>query len=304
MYKYVFEGSKYTKKIFFCGLVLLLNVNCFTLLPCYSQQLQQRKMVNVYNVNPKKLKHSKVYLPIGSEKVHLKEGWTITEKKAGIVIQRILEKDTVIVSTRDSAVSLVSNWKIEAIKFSADKPDKMFLNPVPFITESDSLLNQLVYIPIPVNEEIRLTHLHTKWSAITIPFSIRPAINNRLKSQVTNEFKVGTAFSLNHDWEFYKNRRIDIKSRTYGLSLGLGFGLGRVKLDEGSTRLSGANYSNEEEGLIFFITPGLGLNIRGFKVLGFYGWDIGLTQNTTDWNYNKRPYIGIGLGFDFWTLKR
>ncbi len=290
------------KKYFFC-LLLLINVNWFAMLPSYSQQLQQRKIINTYKLNPKWLNHNKVFLPIGTQKIRLKAGWTITEKKAGITIQRIVERDTIVVSTRDSAVTLVSNWKIEAIKFSPENPGKIFLNPVPFTTESDSLLNQLVYIPIPVNEEIHVTHLHTKWSAITIPFSIRPAIN-RLNNQITNEFKVGTAFSLNHDWEYYKNRRLDIKGRTYGISLGLGFGLGRVKLDEASTQLSEANYENEEEGLIFFFTPGLGFNIRGFKILGFYGWDIGLTQNTKDWNYNRRPYIGLGLGFDFWTLKR
>jgi hypothetical protein len=175
---------------------------------------------------------------------------------------------------------------------------------VPFIDPADAPLNQMVYISLPVHEELLLTHLHTKWSAITIPFSIRPAVGNRLNSQVTSEFKIGTAFSLNYDWELYKNRRLEIRTRTYGISAGLGFGLGRVELNEGSTRLSGANYTNEEQGLIFFITPGLGLNIRGFKILGFYGWDIGLTKNTNDWNYNRKPYIGVGLGFDFWTMKR
>ncbi|HBI00915.1 MAG TPA: hypothetical protein PLL09_10025 [Flavobacterium sp.] len=271
---------------------------------CYGQQKQQRKIVNVYTLHHQWPHQDKVIVPIGTKKVKLKAGWTITEEIAGITIQRTLENDTLISTPRDSTVTVLSNWKIAGIKYTAESPGKIYLSPVPFIEESDAPLNQMVYISLPVHEELLLTHLHTKWSAITIPFTIRPAIKNRLNSQVTSELKIGTSFSLNYDWEYYKNRRLDIKTRTYGISAGLGFGLGRVKLDEGSTQLSGANYTNEEEGLILFITPGVGLNIRGFKVLGFYGWDIGLTKNTNDWNYNRKPYIGIGLGFDFWTLKR
>ncbi|RAR46650.1 hypothetical protein [Flavobacterium lacus] len=284
----------------------LLFTACFLsgVVLCYGQQKQQRKIVNVYTLHHKWPHQDKVIVPIGTKKVMLKAGWTMTEEIAGMTIQRVLEKDTLIATPRDSTVTVLSNWKIAGIKYTAESPGKIYLSPVPFIEESDAPLNQMVYIPLPVHEELLLTHLHTKWSAITIPFTIRPAIKNRLNSQVTSELKIGTSFSLNYDWEFYKNRRLDVKTRTYGISAGLGFGLGRVGLDEGTTRLSGANYTNEEEGLIFFITPGLGVNVRGFKVLGFYGWDIGLTKNTGDWNYNRKPYIGIGLGFDFWTMKR
>lgn len=269
----------------------------------YGQE-QQQKFFNVYTLHHQWPHQGKVVIPIGTKKTKLKAGWTITEQIAGMTIQRMLEKDTLITVPQDSIVTVSTNWKIAGIKYTAEAPGKIFLSPVPFTKDKDSLLNQMSYIPLPANEELLLTHLHTKWSAITIPFTIRPAIKNRLNSQVTSELKIGTAFSLNYDWEFYKNRRLDIKRRTYGISAGLGFGLGRVTLDGASTRLSEVNYENEEQGLLLFITPGLGLNIRGFKILGFYGWDIGLTENTNDWNYNRKPYIGIGLGFDFWTLKR
>jgi hypothetical protein len=265
---------------------------------------QQRKILNVYTLHHEKSNQNKVVLPIGTKKEKWKAGWTISETKAGITIQRVLEKDTLIYIPSDSTIAVTKNWKIESVKHTAQEPDKVYLNPVPFLDSLNVHLNQLAYIPLPVNEKVILTHLHTKWSAITIPFTIRPAIRNRLNSQVTSELKIGTALSLNHDWEVFKNRRIDVKKNTYGFSAGLGFGLGRVTLDNGSTRLSENNYDNEEQGLVFFITPGIGLNIRGFKILGFYGWDVGLTKNTRDWNYNKRPYIGVGLGFDFWTMKK
>lgn len=281
-------------------LTLLTLLSCLT---CHSQQ-QETKTFNIYTLHHKKFNQNKVVLPIGTKNKILKAGWTITETIAGINIERTLAKDSIVSVPCDSVITVTKNWKIESIKHTTQEPNKVYLNPVTFKDSLGANLNQLVYIQLPVNEKVILTHLHTKWSAITIPFTIRPEIKNRLNSQVTSEFKIGTAFSLNHDWDVYKNRRIDVKKNTYGFSTGLGFGLGLVTLNNGSTQFSGANYDNEEEGLVFFITPGIGLNIRGFKILGFYGWDIGLTKNTKDWNYNKRPYIGIGLGFDFWTMKK
>jgi len=267
----------------------------------YSQQ--KSKIINVYTLHHKWLNPNKVFYPLGIKKEILKAGWTLTETKAGYVIQRTLERDTTINVPKDSAVKVITNWKIENLKHTDQTPDKIFFSPVDFTATTDSLLNQTAYIKLPVNEETTLTRLHINWSAITIPFTIRPAING-LKSQVTSELKLGTVVSLSHDWEVFKNRRMEIKRTSYGFSAGLGFGLGRVTLDNGSTKLSGANYNDTEEGLLFFVTPGIGFNIRGFKILGFYGWDIGLTKNTDDWNYNRKPYVGLGLGFDFWKLKR
>lgn len=268
------------------------------------RQFQKRKNINYFILNPKFSNLDSVFMSIGKKKEILKAGWIITENRNGITIQREIKKDTLVEVKSDSVVQVNRSWRIENIKVVATENGRINLNPVLFLNPSDQKLNAVAYLKIPENDKIVLTHFHTKWSAITIPFSIRPSINGRVRSQVTNEFKIGTAFSLNHDWEFYKNQRLEVKKNTYGLSFGLGFGLGRVELDNVSTSLSNANYDNEEQGLILFLTPGVGVNIRGFKVLGFFGYDIGLTKNMNDWNYNKRHYMGIGFGFDFWTLKR
>lgn len=292
LWKYKRAGFKIILGCFFMAFAL-----------CFGQK-QEKKLLNVYTLHHKWPYQNQVIVPLKNKKTVLKAGWVIHEEKGGFKIQRTLKRDSIIMTSQDSIVKIASNWKIAGIKYTAENPGKIFLSPVPFTEKQDDYLNQMVYIDLPVHEELLLTHLHTQWSAITIPFNIRPAINNRVNSQVTSEFKIGTKFSLNYDWEFFKNRRLDIKKRTYGISAGFGFGLGRVTLDENSTSISGANYENEEDGLVFFLTPGLGFNIRGFKILGFYGWDIGLTKNTNDWNYNRKPYVGIGLGFDFWTMKR
>lgn len=285
---------------FYIRFLILLFLGFFT--EVHGQE-QTKKWLNVYTLHPKYNTQDTVVMPIGTQKEILKAGWTITEVKNGFTIQRVLEKDSTIVIKKDSVLKINTPWKIEHIKHTAVEPDKVYLNPIAFVKGKKVDFNQIAYIPLPVGEKLILTHLHTNWSAITIPFSIRPRIRGRLNSQVTSELKIGTKFSLNHDWEVFKNRRMDVKKNTYGFSVGMGFGLGKVPLNNSTTRLSENDYNIEEEGLVLFLTPGAGINIKGFKILVFYGWDIGLTNNTKDWDYNKRPYIGIGLGFDFWTRK-
>lgn len=265
-------------------------------------QQQRKKHINAYTLHLRQAQQARLYMPIGTHTQVLRAGWTLTETIGGYTVQRTLQQDTLITAPVDSLLRLHVPLRLEHIQHTKADPGKVYLNPFPFYDSSGARLNQIAYVALEPGEKILFTHVHTKWSAITVPFSIRPAVGN-LASQVTSEFKLGTAFSLNHDWEVHTNRRMDVRKNIYGFSVGMGFGLGRVPLNNGTTSLSGANYDNEQEGLILFITPGLGLNIRGFKVLGFYGWDVGLTRNTRDWNYNRKPYIGIGLGFDFWTRR-
>jgi len=298
------KSSKMKNSVFWLFSLLLCNMFTSFGQSKEHEQLQKKKFINYYLLNPKISHQDTVYFSIGKRKELLKAGWVVVENKKGFVVQRTIEKDTLIESIVDSAVQVNRTWKIENINVNLSEIGKLNLNPVVFVNSGDKMLNNIAHVKIPVNDVLVLKHFHTKWSAITIPFSIRPAIGGNVRSQVTNEFKIGSAFSLNYDWEFYKNRRLEIKRNTYGLSFGFGFGLGRIVLDNASTSLSLENYDNEEQGLAVFVTPGLGLNIRGFKFLGFFGYDIGLTSNVKDWNYNKRPYLGIGFGFDFWTLKR
>jgi hypothetical protein len=74
------------------------------------------------------------------------------------------------------------------------------------------------------------------------------------------------------------------------------FGFSKVTLNTASTSLLKTPYKNEEDGLAFFIGPGIGLNLKGFQVNFSYGWDLAITKNVKDWNYNNKGYMGIGLG--------
>ncbi len=262
----------------------------------------QNTAFNRYRIHTNWDYQDSAYYQIGIKKDTLRAGWTITETKGGVLIQRTLLRDTFVTTKVDSLIAIRSNWKAGEIKHTSDAPDKLFVNPYVFTNTVDAYLNKKFYLKIPENSRIILTHSFVKWSAITIPFAIRPALNDTIGSKVTADLKIGASVSYNFNWETFKNRRIEAKKSALGISAGIGFGFSKVTLDKSSTSLSKEPYKDSEDGLAFFITPGIGLNLKGFQVVGFYGWDIGLTKNVSDWNYNKKPYVGIGLGIDISTI--
>ena len=273
--------------------IILLVLIAFCL---KAQDDQKNTAKNVYT-----LKYAtKAYYKVKTKKDTLKKGWIINEEIGRKNISRILEEDVVIVSKKDTSVIFSKNWKISEVKHTDKEPDKLYINPYIFKNRKD--LNTKMYIKIPENGFATLRRRYVKWSAITIPFALRPALNDTIGSKVTTDLKIGASISYNWNKQIYKNRRIKAAKSIRGLSTGIGFGFSKVTLDENSTSLLEKPYENEEDGLAFFIAPGIGLNLKGFQVSAFLGWDVGVTDNVSDWNYNKELYLGLGLGIDINTI--
>lgn len=237
-----------------------------------------------------------VFIKAGKDSTRLLAGWTLTESKGGKNFQRTLKIDETIYFLKDSAVAVMSNWKIGEVKHTDEAPDKLILNPHHFSDPKDSILNRSSYIKILENGYVWLTRSYFKWNALTIPFAVRPALNDTIGSRVTTDLKIGASFSYNFNWECFRNRRIKAKKTVYGISAGIGFGFSKVTLNSSSTSLRENPLGNEEDGLAFFIGPGVGLNLKGFQVNFSYGWDLPVTSNVKKWNYCKKGYVGLGLG--------
>lgn len=263
---------------------------------CFCSYAQQDNEIGRYKLRMSKKSQNKVYIKIGKDTTTLLKGWTITETKGGVTVERMLTKDSTLIYKKDSLVKIMSNWKIGEVKHSDDSPDKLYLNPYHFKNKTDSLLNNKSYIKIPENSYVTLIRSYLKWQPITIPFAIRPALNDTISGKITTDLKIGASFSYNINWETFKNRRLMAKKSVKGISGGIGFGFSKVALNSSSTSLLENPYEKEEDGLALFISPGIGLNLKGFQINFSYGWDIPLTKNVKDWNYANEGYVGIGLG--------
>lgn len=257
---------------------------------------QQETEVGHYRLRNCINSQNTVFMKSDRKSTTLKRGWTITETVAGKTIQRTLTADTIVTYYSDKPIAVTSNWKIGEVKHTDEAPDKLYINPYHFTQAKDSALNKISYLKIPANGHITLIRSFVKWNAITIPFAIRPALNDTIGSKITTDLKIGASVSYNTNFEVFKNRRLKAKKSIYGFGAGIGFGFSKVTLDNTSTSLLDAPYVNSEDGLAFFVAPGLGLNLRGFQINFSYGFDIPITKNVNDWNYSNKGYIGIGLG--------
>lgn len=274
--------------------IILLFTLFFSTIIVFSQD--QETEIGRYKLRINKPFQDTVYIKIGKDKKVIPKGWTITETIGGITTHRVLKNDSIVEAKIYIPVKVNSNWKIGEVKHIDEEPDKLYLNPYHFTNPKDSLLNNKSYIKIPENNSVTLVRSYIKWQAITIPFAIRPALNDTIGSKITTDLKIGASVSYNHNRETFKNRRIKAQKSSWGLSGGIGFGFSKVVLDESSTSLLANPYENSEDGLAFFIAPGIGLNLKGFQINFSYGWDLPITSNVKDWNYSKKGYFGIGLG--------
>jgi len=257
---------------------------------------QQATEVGRYKLRPKQCSQDTVFMKIGSTKTILRKGWIITETKGGMMLQRPLTRDTLVIDKKDVPVRVTGKWKIGEVKHTDDAPDKLHLNPYHFTQAKDSLLNNKSYRKIKENVYVTLLRSYLRWNAITIPFAIRPALNDTIGSKITTDLKIGASFSYNVNWETFKNRRLMARKSVKGISGGVAFGFSKVTLSTSSTSLLDEPYKFDEDGLACFVSPGVGFNLKGFQINFSYGWDLPITRNVKDWNYARKGYIGIGLG--------
>ncbi|MFY0608530.1 MAG: hypothetical protein JXR10_17570 [Cyclobacteriaceae bacterium] len=239
-----------------------------------------------------------------SEQVKLDSGWSITGIKGSITYQYSLSKDSVYSIKKDTAVVPKFSIRISEVKHENEKSDKLYFNTYSLKNSAATFYEGKGYIKVPENGYVKLIRSNVKLGAITIPLTVRPALNDTIGRAVSNDLKIGASISYNINMEFFKNRRIQAKKSVYGLSAGLGLGFSKITLDSLSTSLSSTVYDKSQDGVAVSLLPGLGVNFKGFQILAFYGIDFAITSNVKDWNYHQEPYYGFGIGFDISTFAK
>lgn len=275
------------KKSILIFIIIVTSYNIFS---------QSKNENGYYRIRINKPYQDKVYMKTKNKVKVLKKGTVVEEKYGSVKVLRTLETDEQIIYKDYEPVKTTFNWKIGEIEHKNSEPDKLYLNPYHFKKADKYNKN---YIVIPENGYVRLVRIYRSWKGITIPFAIRPRItknNKTIGSKITTGLKLGVSYAFNYDWVTFKNRRLRADKSIAGISIALGGGFSKVSLDKNSTSLLDKPYENSEDGLAFFIAPGVGLNLKGFQINLSYGWDIALTNNVKDWDYNHQGFLGLGVG--------
>ena len=173
------------------------------------------------------------------------------------------------------------------VKHEDDKPGVLIINPWTWSDDGSSQspeilndkqikdLNTKHYVDIAPNKKYSIWHNRWDYGALTIPFAIRPELNDTTKTSVTTD--LNAAFHVRRSWnlESYKNRRIKAKMSSKGISLGALIGFSQIDLTPSNTDLDESPLTSSEDGLSIFLGPALAFNLFGAQLAIVYAWDFG-----------------------------
>ena len=154
---------------------------------------------------------------------------------------------------------------------------------------------------LSIGEKFKYWKIETIEQAITIPFKIRPRLNER-PYELTTGINAGFAYGLKWDWNntrsIFKNsnkNRIGYKNQTKSLVLSPFIGLA-------ANALNTANTNNELEnsrnilGVNYGFTVVVGINRFDFGVA--VGKDFGFGDVVDSWVYQNETWYGLVLGLE------
>ena len=144
----------------------------------------------------------------------------------------------------------------------------------------------------------------TVYSPLTLPLKLRYGFTK-------NDIKVNDEFLADTNLGAFAGFRIaKLSSRKEqgklislpetSLRLGPFLSLSTVSLDKSNTTVGKTPITGDETMSIGTLSYGLGLivNIRNLNIGIFQGWESGFGSSAKNWNFNNRPFLGIGLGYN------
>ena len=206
----------------------------------------------------------------------------------------------------------VNIWNyITKNKVDTDNIPKNKVTGQPF--EDDKKEN---YYKLIDGQTVKLKFCERTLTSLTIPLKYRFGNEEELSSNgmpITNT--IDETFSTDFNLAFFYgwstgntrfNRRVKVKNKTITNKHSFGFIVGT-----GAEKLSLANTDGTKieadikDKMIGFLTLGGGyvrtLNKFGFGV--FAGWDIGVGEISKTWDYDKRLWVGVGIGYDLFKFQ-
>ncbi len=265
---------------------------------CSKILLKKTVKVKFADMSKQEQKKIKDTYPIG-----LKINYEIEKDLFG---KKLIVSDTVTVNSKfyekqiikkDIPVKRNSNI-IGFVKF---EDNKLTVNPYLIKDRNNEYAKREIYHYTLENRQT-ITLRFTEWSVstLTVPIKYRFKDDDRdIKEEFTTDFNanlfVGRTFYGKSS--FFHRKKVGNITNTWKVTGGLLFGVSTVTLNKGNT-------STSEEPLEPEVTKGLGsiglgltLSYNKINIGGFMGWDYSVGKYAERWNYNKKTWIGLAVGY-------
>jgi hypothetical protein len=163
--------------------------------------------------------------------------------------------------------------------------------------------NAKYILELPNRGAISYNSISLDVGALVIPFKYRFGFNKNdieIKDDIVANFNIGI-------YGGYKlsQYRIRNKSGTYvnenysSWRIGPFLNLSAATLDSVSTTVGIEPLKKDAKQTIAVLSTGIAFmyNIKGAQAGVYAGWDFGMGSDAKNWNYNKRFWLGFGIGY-------
>ncbi len=166
----------------------------------------------------------------------------------------------------------------------------------------------LGYYELKDRQSIRLKFCEGTISALVIPIKYRYGYDTesvKVSEEYSAEFNLNGFIGLSRgNTKFLHRKKVGNKVNTKKVTLGVFGGTVLTELNSSNTSASddqlddGVSYNQGAVSYGF----GLMFSYNKFTVGGFYGWDNTIGEKGKIWNYNGRPWLGFGIGYDIFKI--
>jgi hypothetical protein len=168
-----------------------------------------------------------------------------------------------------------------------------------------SQLESLQYALELENNE-RLTFTSSFWYATALTIPLRHWLpygegENRVYARATGALNGSVMIGYRRGWTDYKFVRHGERKPETVFHVGVGpfLGLSLLSIDDATTTQDRTEME-PQKGTTVAVSGGIGLliTIRDFAVGVFLGWDHGFSDLADRWDFQHRPWVGVGLSTD------
>lgn len=260
--------------------------------------LQKDTIINYVNLTEAEQNELKHEYPFGKS-ISITKEIKLGENKV------LINKDIIIDETfyqglsNTTTINVIDNKIVGFVKFEED--GKLFVNRY---LKIDSLGNYTRfatnYYKLKNRQTIKLCFSEFSVSALIIPIKYRFKGENGLSEDFSTSINgnIFVGYSLGKS-SFFHQEKVGNKSNTWKLTGGILLGASTVTLDKSNTTKANEPILDDKKIIKGLGSLGVGIAFAFNKInFGtFLGYDYAIGEDSNKWNYNKKPWLGIAIGY-------
>lgn len=207
---------------------------------------------------------------------------------------------TIYVDDKDPSRLHVNFWPPDTLITSVDSPS-VHLTPSQ-VREID------YYYQFKNRQSVRFRYHARTVGAVTIPIQYRPGYRAKNGQRISESVGTGLTaavyggYTLGRVRYTYLNHADNKIEKDWSITFGPFFGASTVKVDS-ATSLSAADPIKSPTN-VGVVSPGLTVlaGFRGLEFGLFGGVDFAVGSVGRRWDFDRRAWLGLGVGFNVWSL--